>query len=364
MNTLLCLLHKEFLQIFRSGFLPRLIIVFPVMIMCVMPWVMNMEVKNIRVDIVDEDRSPLSGQMRLRIEQSRYFKFNRLCRSYTEARADIEASRADVVLHIPPHYSRDLVKGLHPKIFLAANTTNSTKGAMGVAYLSQITVRQLAGLSPQDVVDSTVSTLNLYNIHQDYKVFMIPALTGILIILFCGFLPTLNIVSEKERGTIEQMNVTPVKKGTFILSKLIPYFIIALAVMSVCFVLSWLVYGITSQGPLTLVFLVSVLLALVFSGLGLTISNYSDTMQQAIFVMWFIIMCFMLLSGIFSPVRSMPLWAQHIVTLNPMHYFIDAVRTVFVRGGGWTSIRHEVLALAIFALATDSLAVWSYRKNR
>ena len=181
--------------------------------------------------------------------------------------------------------------------------------------------------------------------------------------LMCGFLPALNIVSEKETGTIEQINVTPVPKWAFILSKLIPYWLIGLFVVTVCLILAWAVYGITCQGPLWLVYLLSILLALFFSSLGLIISNYSDTMQQAIFVMWFFVVCLLLLSGLFTPTRSMPDWSYVTTYVNPMHYFIDAVRTVFVRGGDLGSIVHQVLALGGFSALMGTWAVVSYKKN-
>jgi ABC-2 type transport system permease protein len=192
---------------------------------------------------------------------------------------------------------------------------------------------------------------------------MIPALTGILMMMLCGFLPALNIVGEKEKGTIEQINVTPVSKWSFILAKLIPYWIIGMVVLTLCLLLSWGVYGITCQGPLILIYLLALLLALFFSSLGLIISNYSDTLQQAMLVMWFFVVCLMLLSGLFTPVRSMPHWAYLTTYINPMHYFVDAVRTVFIRGGDFQSIAHQVLALVISSSVMAVWAVVSYKKN-
>ena len=192
---------------------------------------------------------------------------------------------------------------------------------------------------------------------------MIPALMGILMMMLCGFLPALNIVGEKEKGTIEQINVTPVSKWSFILAKLIPYWIIGLVVLTLCLVLSWLVYDITCQGPLLLVYLLAILLALFFSSFGLIVSNYSDTMQQAMLVMWFFVVCLMLLSGLFTPVRSMPDWAYLTTYINPMHYFADAIRTVFVRGGGLQAIAHQVLALLCISTLMGVWAVQSYKKN-
>ena len=369
------LIQKEFLQIRRNAFLPRLILVFPIMIMCVMPWVMNQEVKNIRVSIVDNDRSTQSRQLVNSIAQSRYFLFSGQQPSYAAALKEIEKSRTDILLVIPQNFSRDLSLSRHaaamnpsnrdavasPQVLIAANAVNGTKGGIGSSYLSQIVTSHF---SPDvETLQSKVSTLFLYNKHLNYKVFMIPALLAIVMMLMCGFLPALNIVGEKETGTIEQINVTPVSKWAFILAKLIPYWLIALFIISVCLLLAWAVYGITCQGPLWLVYVLAMLLALFFSSFGLLISNYSDTLQQAIFVMWFFVVCLMLLSGLFTPTRSMPDWSYLTTYVNPMHYFIDAIRTVFVRGGGFASVAHQVLALLGFASVMGTWAVASYKKN-
>ena len=323
---------------------------------------MNQEVKNIRVDVVDMDRTTHSQQLVHQVEASNYFIFNGQKATYQEAMNDIESSKADIILEI-----RD------GKFLIAANAVNGTKGSIGSAYLSQIVREKVIVNSEKfaSAIGSRAGNSSLYTFHstllynkgQDYKVYMIPALMGILMMMLCGFLPALNIVGEKEKGTIEQMNVTPVSKWSFILAKLIPYWIIGLVVLTLCLILSWLVYGITCQGPLLLVYLLAILLALFFSSFGLIVSNYSDTMQQAIFVMWFFVVCMMLLSGLFTPTRSMPDWAYLTIYVNPMHYFIDAIRTVFVRGGGFAAIAHQLLALTVIGTVMGGWAVLSYKKN-
>ena len=340
------LIQKEFLQIRRNPFLPKLILLFPIVIMCIMPWVMQMEVKNIVVDVVDIDHTIESQRLVQQIAASNYFIFGGQKASYAEAIKDIEKGKADVILEI-----RD------GKYLIAANAVNGTKGSMGSAYLSQIVS------SRQPIVNSPLSVLNLYNKHQNYKLFMIPALLAIVMMLMTGFLPTLNIVGEKETGTIEQMNVTPVSKWAFILSKLIPYWLIAFFVITVCLLLAWLIYGLTPAGPLWLVYVLAMLLALFFSSFGLIVSNYSDTMQQAVFVMWFFVVTIMLLSGLFTPTRSMPEWAYVTTYVNPMHYFIDAIRTVFIRGGGFREVAYQVFALLSIGIVMGGWAVQSYKKN-
>lgn len=339
------LIQKEFLQIRRNAFLPKLIIMFPIVIMCVMPWVMQREVKNIVVDVVDIDHTVESQRLIQQIAASNYFIFGGQKATYAEAMKDIEKGRGDVILEI---------RG--GKYLIAANAVNGTKGSMGSAYLSQIVSTPVSTLS-------VASVLTLYNKQQNNKLFMIPALFAIVMMLMTGFLPTLNIVGEKEAGTIEQINVTPVSKWSFILAKLIPYWLIALFVITVCLLLAWFVYGITPAGPVWLIYVLAMLLALFFSSFGLIVSNYSDTMQQAMFVMWFFVVSIMLLSGLFTPTRSMPQWAYLTTYINPMHYFIDAIRTVFIRGGGLHETAHQVLALAGIGTLMGCWAVQSYKKN-
>ena len=335
--------------------MPKIIFIFPIKVMCVMPWEMNQEVKNIRFDVVDNDRTTQSQQLIHRIEASNYFIFNGQKPSYEAALKDIELSRADIIL---------VVK--EGRFLIAANAVNGTKGSIGASYLTSLLSPEgdaMAKGTDEAPSGAVMGSLFLYNKGQDYKVFMIPALMGILMMMLCGFLPALNIVGEKERGTIEQINVTPVSKWTFILAKLIPYWIIGLLVLTVCLLLSWAVYGITCQGPLPLIYLLAILLALFFSSFGLIVSNYSDTMQQAMLVMWFFVVCLMLLSGLFTPTRSMPDWAYMTTYVNPMHYFIDAIRTVFVRGGGIHAIAHQLLALTAISFLMSVWAVMSYKKN-
>ena len=355
------LIRKEFLQIRRNPFLPKLILMFPIVIMCIMPWVMNMEVKNVVVNVVDNDRSTRSLQIVHSIEASDYFIFGGQKPTYRAALAEIEHGKADMVLVIPQDFGKDIDRGKMPQVLIAANAVNGTKGGMGSAYLSQIVTSHV--MPTKAAIQSKVSTLLLYNKHQNYKLYMIPALLAMVVMLMTGFLPTLNIVSEKEIGTIEQINVTPVSKWAFILSKLIPYWLIAFFVITVFLILAWLIYGITPGGPIWLVYVLAMLLAMFFSSFGLIVSNYSDTMQQAVFVMWFFVMIIMLLSGLFTPTRSMPDWAYTSTYINPTHYFIDAIRTVFIRGGGFREVAHQVFALLGIGIVMGLWAVQSYKKN-
>lgn len=361
---MLPLLIKEWIQIRRNPFIVRLVILFPIFIMGVAPWITDMEVRNIAVSVVDNDHSALSRRLVGKIESSTYFRFSGTKPSYKAAMQGVERGEIDIVLVIPPSFEKQLTLGQIPRVLIAANATNGVKGGMGSAYLanivSDIRLNSRPLPSPRQ---QTVYTHTLYNQHESYKVNMIPALMAMIMIMVCGFLPALNIVGEKEAGTIEQINVTPVKKWQFILAKLIPYWVAGLVIYSLCLLLAWAIYGIVPLGNVALLYLFAVLLALVFSSIGLIVSNYSDSMQQAMLVMWFINVCMMLLSGLFTPVRSMPEWAQALTQLVPTRHYIEAARAVFVRGTDWAGVTTQFAVLSAMAVGMSTWAVWSYKKN-
>lgn len=367
------LIEKEFKQLFRNSFLPKLIFVFPCMIMILMPWAANLEIKNINLNIVDNDHSVLSRRLVDKIGASTYFRTTNLPDTYNEGLRGVEIGTADIILEIPRHFEKDWMRGKSPRLLVAANAVNGTKGGLGSTYLASIINdynRELRAESPLQMVTGgkafprvDISTQNLFNPHLNYKLFMVPALMVMLLTMICGFLPALNVVGEKEVGTIEQINVTPVSKFTFIIAKLIPYWLIGFMVLTICFFLAWLLYGILSAGHFVTIYLFAVVFLFVVSGFGLVISNHSSTLQQAMFVMWFFMLIFILMSGLFTPIHSMPQWAQFIAALNPLKYFVEVMRTIYLRGGGFASLLPQLGALLTFAIFFNLWAVSSYRKS-
>lgn len=362
------LIEKEFKQIFRNSFLPKMILAFPCMVMLVFPWAVNLEIKNINVAIVDWNRSMMSSRLVEKIGASDYFNLVEFSDSYDAAMKEIGTGKADVVIEIPSRFEEDLVREGNSRVMVAVNTVNGTKGGLGSSYLSSIIsdftteINEERGGQPGGPAMS-VSVQNRYNPHLDYKVFMIPGLMVMLLTLLCGFLPALNIVEEKEKGTIEQINVTPVRKFTFILAKLIPYWIMGFLILSICFILSWLIYGLVPAGSLLTIYIFAMLYVLVMSGFGLLVSNYSATMQQAMFVMFFFIIIMLLMSGLFTPVDSMPGWGRAVTAVNPLTYFIRVMRQVYLKGSTFIELLRPFWVLSVFALVFNTWAILSYRKK-
>ncbi|MBQ2702591.1 MAG: ABC transporter permease [Alistipes sp.] len=364
MRTFIVLVQKEFLQIKRNSFLPKLIIAFPIMIMLLMPLIMTMDVKNVNVAVVDLDRSTTSRRIASHIEASEYLTL--ATAEYPLAMEALEQGEVDVILQIPDHFERDMMGGTAEKISITANAVNATKGGMGMQYVVQTIARTLAELRGEKSpvgVSELVTIENRYNPTLNYRHYMIPGLMIILFILICGFLPALSIVGEKESGTIEQINVTPVSRLTFTLSKLLPYWLIGLFVLTVAMAVAWLVYGLIPVGSVGLIYLGAILFIFVISGFSLTIANFSDTMQQTMFVMFFFIMIFMLMSGLLTPVDSMPEWAQRFTLILPPRYFVEILRSVYLKGTTFVDMWYNFAALGCFALIFNVLATITYKKQ-
>ena len=393
MSVLRTLIIKELRQFRRNPFLPKLVVGFPLAIVLILPWIANMDVKGVSVGIVDADRSDVSRRITSHVEASEYLRLHDLYADYPSALADLEDGHIDAILEIPNGFGHSL-HATPKRLSIWANGVNAMKGSLGSQYLMQTVMKALpTGSAPtqpsfenSEIVNSpltslkllrsaepasslcsrsiaTLSIVNYYNPTMDYKHFMIPALMIMLMVMVGGFLPALNLVSEKELGTIEQINVTPVSRLTFTLSKLIPFWVICLLELALCMTLALLVYGLPVAGSVGAIFLAALLFIIVMSSIGVIIANLSDTMQQTMFLMLFVVLSFILLSGLMTPVESMPLWAQHFTRLLPPTYMVEIMRAVYLRGTTVAELSGSYLALAAFALTFATLASFTYRKR-
>ncbi|WP_346862563.1 ABC transporter permease [uncultured Draconibacterium sp.] len=365
------LIEKEFKQFFRNSFLPRIVIAMPFVATVIFPMVANYDVNNINLSIVDSDKSSYSSQLVRKVESSGYFRITDVSSTYDEALRSIELNESDVILEIPNGFEVDLVKEKETEVLISANTVNGTKGGLGSAYLSSIVAdfnsqirSELMQVTNGTLVPSfEIVPLYKFNPRLIYKLFMIPAIMIMILALVGGFLPALNIVGEKESGTIEQMNVTPVRKIHFILAKLIPYWVAGFVVLTIAFLAAWAFYGFLPVGSFLTLYLFTSLFILAISGFGLVISNYANTIQQAIFMIFFFVMTFIFMSGLYTPVASMPDWAQWLSTISPLKYIIQVFRLVYLKGSAVSDLIIPFFALTGFAIFFNGWAILSYSKK-
>jgi ABC-2 type transport system permease protein len=370
MSVLKYLLKKEFRQIFRDKTILAMMFAMPTIQLIILPLAMNFDVKNVNLAVVDNDHSSYSRQMLEKIGASGYFRIVATAPSYQAALEYIEREKADLVLEIPPGFERNLIREGRQSTGVSIDAINGTKAAIGGSYLLDVLAdfnktlpvnNGLATTATGSNIDITFS--NWFNPLAEYKYYIVPAVLVLLLTLVGGFMSALNIVREKEVGTIEQINVTPIRKWEFILGKLIPFWLMGLIVFTLGLLVAWLVYGIWPAGSLLTLYLFAAVYLIALLGFGLLISTYTNSQLQAMFVAFFFVMIFMLMSGLFTAVASMPRWAQIIANLTPVTHFIRVIRMLVLKGSGFADVQREFVYLLLFAGVLNGWAILNYRKT-
>jgi len=377
MKKLIFLLSKEFRQIRRNPFMIRAIIAVPVLQMLILVPAVTFEVKRIDLAVIDNDRSQASRELVAKLTGSSFFVVAATPATVTEAESMLFSGDADIALVIPPDFSEGLAGVTRPRLQMLVDAVNATSAQLSWSYLTSV-VRDFnrdvivstgmmpgntAALSGGSVPGISVSPRYWYNPTLNYKYYMLPGILVILITAIGLMMSGLNLVREKESGTIEQINVTPVMKWQLIASKIIPFFIIGLLDLALGLSIGWLAFNIPFEGSLLLFFACAAIFLVAVLGLALFFSTMASTQQQFLFVAFFFVMIFILMSGIFTPTESMPLWAQQFNWVNPVAYLMRINRMVMLKGSGFSDIMRDMGMLTVLAISFLTLAIRAYRKR-
>jgi len=395
MRKLLFLLRKEFRQIRRNPFMIRAIIAVPVLQMLILVPAVTFEVKRIDMAVIDSDRSQASRELIAKLTGSSFFVVTATPESIAEAESLLFSGDADMALVIPSDFSEGLAGVTRPRLQVLVDAVNATSAQLSWNYfvsvvrdfnreviLSRGTVPGTPGGTEAATAGSTtpassggliassgslpglsISPRYWYNPTLNYKYYMLPGVLVILITAIGLMMSGLNLVREKESGTIEQINVTPVLKWELIASKVIPFFIIGLIDLALGLSIGWLAFNIPFEGSLLLFFACAAIFLVAVLGLALFFSTMASTQQQFLFVAFFFVMVFVLMSGIFTPTESMPLWAQQFNWVNPVAYLMRINRMVMLKGSGFQEIAADMGMLAVLAVSYLALAIRAYRKR-
>ena len=371
MRTLKFLLQKELRQISRDPAVFRILFIMPMIQLLILPLAADYEIKNINLGVVDHDHSEYSRKMINKITSSGYFRLRNYSATFEQGLHAMELNKIDLILEIPSQFERNLIQDDKATLLIAVDAINGIKAGLGSAYIKGIIseynqdVRlqwiQYPRFDSQSTVELTFS--DWYNPNMNYRVFMVPGILVMLITMIGSSFAANNIVREKEMGTIEQINVSPIKKAQFILGKLIPFWMLAITVLTVGLLIARFVYGIVPLGSYLTIYAFASIYLTAILGLGLLLSTYAQTQQQSMLVSFFVTMIFNLLSGLYTPIESMPEWAQLITRLNPVSYFIQVMRMVMLKGSGLADIKTQILALLGFALIFNGWAILNYKKR-
>ena len=372
MNILGYLIQKEFIQIFRNKAILVMMTVLPIIQLIVLSSAASNEVKNVNVAIIDRDHSEYSRLLIRKIEASNRISIYATPTNTKAAMELMQANKIDIILDIPSDFEKKYLRGEQPEFLLSINAINGQQATVGSGYLVQIirgfngeTISDISAGSVQAASQGTIEVVNRnwYNPFLKYTDFMVPGILAELTVLLTMILAAMNIVREREVGTIEQINVTPIKKWQFILGKLIPFLCIGLVLLTVGLTVGKLIFHIPLNGSLLLIFGYAIINLIAVLGLGLLISNFAETQQQAIFVAFFFVLIFILMCGLFTPIDSMPEWAQIATIPNPLAHFISVSRKVLMKGSGLADIKMEIIYISSLAVVFNTLAVWSYKKQ-
>lgn len=372
MKTIGYIIQKEFKQIFRNkGMLP-IIFILPVLQLLILSNAATYEVKNIKFAYVDTDRTSTSRKLIEKFEASSYFDVSANFPSYKKANSAMLSGEVDVILEIPGNFETGLRKEKTAALGITINAIDGAAAGVESGYINQI-VRDFnreARVTYMDFRQNTLKPVAIsgipsfwYNISLDYKTFMVPGILVLLVTMITLFLSGMNIVREKEIGTLEQINVTPIRKSQFIIGKLFPFWVIGMGLLTIGLILAKIIFDTPMTGNLLLLYGYTSIYILVILGMGLFISNFTDTQQQAMFIAWFFVVIFILMSGLFTPIESMPKWAQIITDFNPIKYFVEIVRMVLLKGSGFKDIFPQAWKTLLYAIVMNGLAVWSYKKT-
>jgi ABC-2 type transport system permease protein len=371
MRTILYLIRKEFLQIFRNKFISRAIFGVPLVQMLVLVPAVTFEIKNINMCVIDNDFSEESKALIGKLEGSTFFRVKYQTWSEEEANSLLHRNRCSMIINIPANFGRDISSGRQSKVLATIDAINASTAQLSWAYFSaimsdynrEIMAGTISSTSLSQVTMVNVTNRYWYNENLEYSFYMLPGILVILVTAIGFLLAGLNMVREKEIGTIEQINVTPVRKHQFIVAKMVPFLIIGLIDLSIGMLLGKLVFHIPFVGNILILFMGSAIFLVAVLGLALLISTVSATQQQYMFIAFFFMIIFILMSGIFTPFESMPDWAQKFDIVNPVAYLIRINRMVVLKGSSVTDVGKELISLMVIAVCFTSLAVRRYRKT-
>ena len=363
------LLKKEFKQIFRNKVMLKLMIIMPIVQLLVLVNAASFEIKDAKITFNDKDNSEISRELIRKFERSKFFIVNKISVSDKENNNDLLKNRTDAVINIPKDFERKIKNGSQADIQVLINAINSMKSGIINGYISSILLDYNQKIIPKSNKSGVIfKTLNFivrywYNPMLNYKIYMVPGILVILVTLIGMFLTSLNLVREKEIGTAEQINVTPVKKYQFLICKLLPFWFIGLFELALGLILGVIIFSVPINGSLLVLFVFASVFLLVALGIGLFFSTIAETQQQVMFMAYFFLLTFIIMSGIFTPVESMPQIAQYANYLNPLYFFMKAIRMILISGSGFFDLFFEFIMLSIYAIIINFLAILNYRKS-
>ena len=375
MRIIRFLLQPEFLQIFRNKAMLPIIFVIPVVQLLVLSFAATYELKEAKFALIDRDQSIASRELVSKLQATGYFILQSEFTSEDEAKIQIDKGEVSFIIEIPRDFQRSLSNNKATSIQLVIDAVDGSVANLINSYVNSIVrdysttkdtninVARLQNINQFSIKQISTQAINWYNPNLDYITYMVPGILVILVSMIGLFLSGMNIVREREIGTIEQLNVTPISKFQFMVGKLVPFWVIGMFDLLLGLALARFGFQIPFLGSLTTILIIAGIYLVLIQVLGLFISTITNTQQQAMFIAWFIMVVFILMGGLFTPIESMPMWAQKLTLANPIAYFIKIMRMVLLKGAGWKEVYGMVLIISAMAAGLLAVSVNRYKKT-
>jgi len=370
---LLSLIRKEFIQIVRDPRTLYITVAIPVIQLFLLGYTATTDVRNVPLAVFDQDRSPASRRLLDAYRAADYFRLAFDVDSEDELRKLIDDGLARAGLIIPADYDNRLLAGETAQAAFVLDGSDPNVAATSLAaaeligrqHATSLLVERFArlGVGGELRLPIEVRARVWYNPDLISAYFMVPALIGMILQLLASILTATAIVRERERGTIEQLIVTPIRPWELIVGKIIPYVLIAFLDTLEILVVGALWFGVPIRGSLGLLLLLSSLFLVGSLGLGLFISSVSKTQQEAMLLAWFTLLPTIMLSGFFFPLAAMPRLLRAISYLIPLRYYLVIIRSILLKGTGADGLTLEILALAVFGTVMMGAAALRFRKR-
>ncbi|MCX7832664.1 MAG: ABC transporter permease [Ignavibacteria bacterium] len=371
MRTIIHILRKEFLQIFRNKAMIPIIFLMPLVQLLVLAHAVTFEIKNISFAVVDFDKTKFSRELISKFSSNGYFILKNYYENTEEALNGFRKNKYKLIIQIPKGFEKDYIVSGKTKLQVLINAEDMSAAGIINNYSSEIIKQFNTDIMQESIFVPQTTSIpiieinfsNWYNPELNYKTYMVPGILVILVSLIGIFLTSMNITREKELGTIEQINVTPIRKYQFVFGKLFPFWIIGMLELAFGMVTGIILFNIPLLGNPLLIFFIAAIYLVVVLSIGLFISTITNTQQQAMFIAWFFMMLFVLLGGVFTPVEYMPQWAKIIAFFNPIAHFTRVIRMIMLKGSDMKDVLQTIYILIIYGFITSTLSVWLYRKR-
>jgi ABC-2 type transport system permease protein len=380
MGPILSLARAEVLHVIRDHATMAQVLVVPIIQLLILSNAATFAIRDTPAYIIDLDRTSTSRGLVSRFAASGHFRIVEQSPSSDLADAALLEGRVTMVLTIPDEFESELVTAGAAPVQIVVNAEKGSAAGIVQSYAVRIlaaysleltplirpavqTVQQDPPLPVRGAPRIDVRVRSWYNPTLDYRDYMVPGILVSLVTLIGTLLTSQNIAREKELGTLEQLNVTPITRGQFIVAKLLPFWVLALIDFTIGLTVGWLVFDIPIRGSLLLLFSVAAIYLVVALAIGLWVSTLVETQQQAMFVTFFVMMVYLLMSGLFTPIDSMPRWVQIVSEFTPVRHFVQISRAILVKGAGLAEIARPLVILVIYAGVMLTLAVRQYSKR-